>query len=449
MSLQIASPYIRVEDANGLPYVGARLYVYQPGTTTLASVYTDDGLSIAADNPATSNAKGEFPRIYTAAGTYKLRAETAAGVLIFEEDDIDTGLSAGTGALPVARGGTGATTAAGARSNLDVPSNSELSDLAADIASLRSSIQSLTAFPQGYLTLTSGVPVIASDVTAATAIYYTPLIGNLIPIWNGTSTVITNFSELTLTLVESHVASAIYDCFVINDSGTVRLVTGPAWNTATAGAGARGAGSGTTELTRTVGGLLTNANSMTGRYGATTLTIEANKATYVGSIFMDGTNGQITCHRSYGQSRKWGVWNAYSRKPITLKCGDSTSTWSANSDMRAANGDPANSLSLFSGLAEEIAECRYFQKMSGLSGGSAVAAQNGVGLNSTTAASGKKGNYSLNSGSASTAGDAVASYTVVPSLGMNVVTALEAGLSGVVTLGGTETNMLLTANWMG
>lgn len=449
MSLQIASPYIRVEDANGLPYVAARLYVYQPGTTTLASVYTDDGLSIAAANPATSNAKGEFPRIYTAAGTYKLRAETAAGVLIFEEDDIDTGLSAGTGALPVARGGTGATTAAGARSNLDVPSNSELSDLADDIASLRSSIQSLSAFPQGYLTLTSGTPIITSDVTAATAVYYCPLIGNLVPIWNGTSMIITNFSELTLTLVASHVASAIYDCFVISDNGTVRLVTGPAWNTATAGAGARGTGSNTTELTRSVGGLLTNANSMTARYGSTTLTVEANKGTYVGSLFMDGTNGQITCHRSYGQSRKWGVWNAYSRKPITLKAGDSTSTWSATSDMRAANGSSANSISLFAGLAEERFDCRYIQRMSGASSGTAASAQNGIGFNSTTTASGKKGNYSLNNASASTASDAVASYIVAPSLGMNVVTALEAGISGTVTLSGTETNMLLIADWMG
>jgi putative ABC transport system permease protein len=34
---------------------------------------------------------------------------------------------------------------------------------------------------------------------------------------------------------------------------------------------------------------------------------------------MDGTNGQVTCHRSFGQSRKWGLWNAYNRRPLYLK----------------------------------------------------------------------------------------------------------------------------------
>ena len=109
MTLQIIKPYIHVEDANGNPYVGAKLYVYVPGTTTPAAIYADAALSIPLANPLSgatgSDAAGNFPRAYIAAGAYKLRAETAAGVLIWQEDNIDTGLSAGSGALPLlARG---------------------------------------------------------------------------------------------------------------------------------------------------------------------------------------------------------------------------------------------------------------------------------------------------------------------------------------------------------
>jgi hypothetical protein len=82
-----------------------------------------------------SDAAGNFPRFYIAAGTYKLRAETSAGVLIWQYDNIDTGLSAGSGALPVASGGTGGTTATAARTNLDVPSNADLTTLTASLAS--------------------------------------------------------------------------------------------------------------------------------------------------------------------------------------------------------------------------------------------------------------------------------------------------------------------------
>jgi hypothetical protein len=250
MTLQIVKPYIHVEDANGNPYVGAKLYVYVPGTTTPAAIYADAALSIPLANPLAgatgSDAAGNFPRAYIAAGAYKLRAETAAGVLIWQEDNIDTGLSAGTGALPIASGGTGGITAAAARTNLDVPSNSELAALAGDITGLQASLQNIVSVPQGYLTLTSGVPVIAATVTAATAVYYTPVIGNLIPIYDGSRFNTVTFSELTLTLNSNHTANNIYDVFVFKDAGVTTIGTGPAWNTSAAASGARGTGAGPT-----------------------------------------------------------------------------------------------------------------------------------------------------------------------------------------------------------
>jgi len=448
MALQIIKPYIHVEDANGNPYVGAKLYIYQPGTTTLADVFTDDGLSVPATNPATSDAAGNFPRLYIAAGTYKLRAVTSANVLIWQEDNIDTGLSAGTGALPISRGGTGATTAAAARAALDVPSNSQITALQQTISALQSAVQNIVSVPQGYLTLTSGVPVIASDVTAGTAVYYTPKIGALVPVFDGAQFNPTTFSELTLTLVSNHVANAIYDVFFTKDTnGSPIIVTGPAWNTATAGSGARGTGAGTTELVRQ-SGVLVNKFAMTARNGATTYSIDALFATYVGSILMDGTNGQITCHRTYGQSRKWGVWNAYNREPISLLAGDGTASWNytVNKAPQPYNNASANNATSLTGLSEEEIICEFAGSSSSSPAGSTSSV--GIGYNSTSSASGMQGNFANNA----VPGTAVAKYVAPPSIGVNTVTALEIvtnAAGGTVTFYGTQTNNQLTVSYNG
>lgn len=311
---------------------------------------------------------------------------------------------------------------------------------------------SLIVEPQGYLTLTSNLPVLAADVTAATAVYYTFLKGNLIPISDGSVFNLTPFTELTLTLVSNHSAGAIFDCFVISDSGTLRLVTGPAWTTATAGAGARGTGAGTTELQR-FKGLWTNKVSMTGRYGSSTTTVAANCGTYVGSIYMDGTNGQVSCHRSYGQSRKWGVWNAYNRIPITLIAGDGTASWtSAPTTWRVSRAQTVNSLITFCGLAEEAISLQFLQMADSLTNNTASNANIGIGLNSATVASGKVGenrSSTLTSTNASLRSDLVASYQLAPTIGPNLINALEQAPSGTTnnTFFGAEIYMRLTANW--
>jgi hypothetical protein len=245
----------------------------------------------------------------------------------------------------------------------------------------------------------------------------------------------TEFSELGLTLASQHVASTIYDVFVFSNSGVVTLVTGPAWSVSTAGAGARGSGASTTQLTR-VKGLLVNAVQMTGRNGATTYTVAANRGTYVGSLFIDGSAGQVTCDTAYGQSRKWGVWNQYNRSPIILKGGDSTASWlTAGTTVRPQNNATANSLTVFSGFADEWMDITYQQNATN----NIVNALPGIGWNSTTAAA-----SSLNSGSGTI------KYLRPPTAGINVVTALEGQVAaGAVTFAGTEASMLLSARWNG
>jgi hypothetical protein len=230
------------------------------------------------------------------------------------------------------------------------------------------------------------------------------------------------------------------------------LVTGPAWTTSTAGAGARGSGGSTTQLAR-IKGYNVNAVAMTGRNGATTYAIGANLATYVGSGFIDSVAGQISCHRSYGQSRKWGLWNAFNRKPIYLKAGDSTASWTYTSPtIRPSNNSTANSLTTFTGLAEEFISLTGNQKINGDTGaGAGTSYLSALGVNSTTVTTGTQGNFLSNSAAIGAIGcNAVAMYDMVPGLGINTITMLESSPSPRTgTWFGTESFMLLKAMWRG
>lgn len=465
MAVNGAQPFIKVTDSNGEPIVGAKLHVYEAGTTTDRNIYSDSGLSAAMTNPLAganaSNASGDFPRFYMQPGTYKLRAVTSSDTLIWEYDNIDTGTSAGAGALPIASGGTGATTAAAARTNLGAASASEVSELSEQIADFSASLVSLLSTPNGRLTLTSNTPVLVTGVSAGMAVYYTPYIGNLCPVFDGVQFNAQQFSELTLTLHSNHVLNSIYDCFVINDGGTIRLVTGPAWNTITAGLGARGTGAGTSELTR-LSGIWVNANAMTARNGATTYSVANSQGTYVGSIYIDGTAGQITCHTAYGQSRKWGVWNAYNRKRIILQGGDTTASWTYTTvTVRPSNNSSANAVTVFAGLPEEQFDIQFRQFATGgaVTPVAQVIAkwQSGIGWNSTTVMAGQSPTAGIRVSSAAndTLLDAttIARYINTGGIGVNVATCLEtlvaANGSPTITWFGGSDDMVMTAEWWG
>lgn len=308
------------------------------------------------------------------------------------------------------------------------------------------------ALPQGYLTLTSNTPVITGDVAAATSVYYTPNVGNLVPIYNGTRFLNRAFSQLTLTMHANHLANTIYDVFIADDGGTIKVGTGPAWSNSGAGTGARGTGAGTTELTR-LNGILVNAQTATLRNGASTFSASANRATYVGSILVDGSAGQVTCHRSYGQTRRWAVWNAYNRKSIRLIGGDSTASWTyGTATVRAANGDSANVLRTFTGLQEETVRITFSQRTGRTTPNNA---QNesliGIGVNSTTTMSGHNGFHMLNIDAADGAMvSTVAGVHATLPLGLDNIQALEkADNSTTQTFYGTQANMLLEAVYKG
>jgi hypothetical protein len=467
MANRFYSPNQQFCDTTGAPYAAGTLAFYASGTSTPLNTYSDSALTIPNTNPVVLDSAGRAGNIFLQNLAYKVVLSDSNSNPIWTDDPVYSSdystrakFASGSGSPNGTTAGTAGSATIGADTYWDTTNNilyvctqTGTSSTAVWTAINAGAATAIVPLPQGYLTPVSGTPIILSDATSVTQIYYTPYVGNQIPVYNGSSFVPSTFAELSLALVSQHQASNIYDVFVFNNNGVLTLVTGPAWSTATAGAGARGTGAGTTQLSR-LNGLWVNTVSMTGRNGSTTYAVPANQGTYTGSIFIDSVAGQVTCHRSYGQSRKWGIWNAFNRQPTFLKAGDGTASWSYTTNAyRPANNNAANSLTIFSGLAEDI----YDLQLDSYFGGAANTLQTvqgavGIGVNSTTAISGTAGQFSgtnsTGSGQIVFNFKAIADHKLPPLLGINTITMLENGLgANACSFNGTEASIKLTANW--
>ena len=322
--------------------------------------------------------------------------------------------------------------------------------------------------PQGYLTPVSGTPIITGDQVGVSTIYYTPYVGNICPVYNGSTFVPVTFSELTLALSSGYqAANGIYDVFFFLNSGTPTVAFGPAWSAGsggnqTAGSCARGTGAGGTALSR-VNGLLTNAVSVSANNGSSTYTISANQGTYVGSLYVDGANGQVTMHRTWGQNRKWGIYNQYNKSTVILLVGDSTASWLyVSNTIRASNNTPAswssaafnagsgttcNGMTVLTGMAEEEIDCSFTQKLLAVSTGSGQEVAAGIGINSITARTGTWADVYAQDGSY-LAAVSTGRYVSPPQLGITTVCAVESCLqntSSSDSFFGTQAFMTLAA----
>ncbi len=302
-----------------------------------------------------------------------------------------------------------------------------------------------TSSPGGYLTPVTGRPSILADATAITTMFYTPDAHNGVPVMRAGQIETIAFDEAPVPLTGLS-ANTIYDLMVLDGRSTAKFGWAPAWQTSTAGAGARGAGVGTCEQTR-VDGLLMNKYPLPLVTAAGTLSVGEKKATYLASIYIGSVAGQANFHRGYGQSRRWDAWNAYNRRTLFLKCGDPSVSWLYGTNtVRPSNNNAANCLDVFTGLDEEIIDVRTFQTISSAASGISTA-KFGVGFNSTTVMSGTSGsatnttnNYSNSSGE----------FLAPPSLGANRLTALETPNEAVIRgFFATEANMILSAMWRG
>lgn len=76
----------RVIDTNGISD-GARLYVYQSGTTTLVPLFSDSALTVSITNPIVAPAGAEVPVFYTSySGSIRLRVVEDSGAISMDED---------------------------------------------------------------------------------------------------------------------------------------------------------------------------------------------------------------------------------------------------------------------------------------------------------------------------------------------------------------------------
>lgn len=311
--------------------------------------------------------------------------------------------------------------------------------------------------PQGYLTTSSNVNnvVITGDAIGATTLYYTPYNGNSCPLFNGTVFVPFVFTQQSLALTASQAAAGLYDVYGFLDGSTFRIGFGPSWaagsgGSVTAGSCVRGTGVGGAAIQRQ-NGLWVNTAVMTMTNGVTTYSVAALRGTVLATVFIDSTQGQVTCHRTYGQSRKWGVWNFYNRMPVFLKAGDPNATWTGvdtSGVWRPANNNSANSFTYLCGLQEEVLYSSLAQiiKLVSTSGIAGI----GMGLNSTSSPSGMRLQQTFSMSSATSFQTMQTPIlTSAPLLGVNVITALEEGSTGAANTQffGTENSMVLQGQW--
>jgi len=278
----------------------------------------------------------------------------------------------------------------------------------------------------GRLTLTSGVPVLTADVSAATAIYFTPYLGNRL--WIPDASQILQpylFSELSLGLnTSAHVANTNYDLFVWNNAGTLQLVSGPAWSSGTVRAAA----------ISLLNGIYVNTAVMAGiASGNTGVSVPAQQGLYVGTFRTIVTAGQTAmamnpAPASGGSLPQLLLWNNYNRRLQSVTNSDNGASYTYTSaTVRQARGSANNQINFVTGLAEDaIIAQRFFHQAT-----VAIATANTfntVGLDVVTLAS----NNSMILGAY--AGTAVLSYGYLTlsamfdkQLGYHFLTSLEAG----------------------
>lgn len=86
---RISNPYVQYLDSTGEPVAAGTLTVYQNGTTTLASIYSDAALTVAQSNPYTLNSLGQVAGDIFINETVRLLLKDSSGSTIWQLDDVN------------------------------------------------------------------------------------------------------------------------------------------------------------------------------------------------------------------------------------------------------------------------------------------------------------------------------------------------------------------------
>lgn len=267
--------------------------------------------------------------------------------------------------------------------------------------------------PNGRLTLTTGVPVTSGNVAAATTLYYTPYLGNQIPLYDGLATW-TRYAFTEISIAVPVFTNSLYDVYVYNNAGAPTLEL-TIW---------------TNDTTRSVA--LTTQNGMLVKTGATT-------RLYLGSFRTTAVSGQT----EDSLTKRW-VWNYYNRVPRQMLAIDTTDSWNyTTAAWRQADGNAANQLDMVIGVAEVLLDAGVIAVGNNSAGG--VSFYAGIGEDSTTVlATGVVNNVGPSiSGGATIRHMATARLQRYPAVGRHVYTWLEySEATGTTTWSGDNGGVL-------
>jgi hypothetical protein len=238
--------------------------------------------------------------------------------------------------------------------------------------------------PQGRLTLVSGTPVMTSDQTAKSTIYYDCYIGNAVPYYNGSTDALDTISgcEVSLTMQTSGTGvtnnDGVFDIWWVHGGANRICVatngSGGGWANDIGGGGKSNsnraaAGYSTIHNTR---GYWTNVTALDYCYNGTTNygTVAVDQATYLGTIYTTaaGRTGMAfqPSPASGGTGNVLGLYNAYNRVAATAIVRDSSASWTyGSSSPRNFNASSSWSVTFVDGLAQSQAQSLLFAYVAG------------------------------------------------------------------------------------
>lgn len=349
------NPKFFAVDVNGAPYAGGKLYAWAAGGLSVPQDTYADSIGTANANPVTLDASGRAT-VYLAPKAYAFELRDADGVQVWTVDPV-----------------------------------------------FGFALTSDYGLCGGRLTLSSGIPVTTSDVTAATTLYFTPYHGSQVALFDGTS-VWAAFSFTELSIAVPNTTVQMYDVFISQTAGVCALNL-VAW---------------TNDSTRATAIVLQNGVYV--KSGATT-----NR--YLGSFRTTASLGQTEDSKANRL-----VWNYIQRVPRQLSVFETTNSWNyTTATWRQANGAAANQFGIVVGVAEGPIRITLLVGFSHSAGG--VRAIVAIGEDSTSATpSVTKGSWGSIAPSGTLYQQIMATFMTIPAVGYHFYAWLErAQASGTMT----------------
>jgi len=307
---------------------------------------------------------------------------------------------------------------------------------------------STPSIPQGRLTLVSGTPVMVSNQTAKSTIYYDNYQGNLVPYYTGSADASDTIAggEVSLTMATSGTgvtnASGVFDIWWVH-GGTNRICvatngSGGGWASDTGGSNtARGTGYSQVHNTR---GYWTNVNSITHCYNGTSDygSVSADQATYLGTIYttgagQTGVNLQPTAAAG-GANNFLALWNAYNRVSAKATNAESTSTWNFSAvagTWETLDVSNSNRISFIDGLGQSPVDATLGLAVVLPSSGG-VECRTGINQDSTSATPANWGE-----GATSVTGNQITqtvAQNFFPAIGLHYYQAMQVSVNGTTCL---------------